>query len=196
MATGYTSEIEKGISFNEFCLTCARAFGALIIMRDVSINTTIPNEFKPSTHHKEALKEEVEELRQLSTLTTEQCTELALKQYEEGLKDKIQSDQKQTVLRTKYEDMLKKVELWIPPSSEHIELKNFMVQQIKESMDYDCTPTSHKITLLSGTEWLENQRENTFWSIKYHTERWDEEVESCKRRTKWVKLLKESLEVV
>lgn len=34
MPTGYTDAIKDGISFNQFILSCARAFGALITMRD------------------------------------------------------------------------------------------------------------------------------------------------------------------
>ena len=35
MPTGYTAElIEKGMEFNDFVLTCARAFGACIELRD------------------------------------------------------------------------------------------------------------------------------------------------------------------
>ena len=36
MATGYTMDIYDGknVSFEDFCLSCARAFGACILQRD------------------------------------------------------------------------------------------------------------------------------------------------------------------
>ena len=37
MPTGYTHELHEGeeISFEKFVMSCARAFGALVLMRDV-----------------------------------------------------------------------------------------------------------------------------------------------------------------
>ena len=47
MPTGYTAPIKDGISFNDFMWGCARAFGALIMMRDDPPGTPIPERFEP-----------------------------------------------------------------------------------------------------------------------------------------------------
>ena len=57
MPTGFTCDIKDGITFERFALNCARAFGALINMRDDSLDAEIPDEIKPSDHHVKALAE-------------------------------------------------------------------------------------------------------------------------------------------
>ena len=47
MPTGYTCQIETGITFEQFALNCSRAFGALSNMRDDPSGTPIPNKIKP-----------------------------------------------------------------------------------------------------------------------------------------------------
>lgn len=43
MPTGYTADLmEKGMEFKPFVLQCARAFGALITMRDDSLDAPSP----------------------------------------------------------------------------------------------------------------------------------------------------------
>ena len=51
MPTGYTAKIADGQTFEEFILSCARAFGALVEMRDEPADAPIPEEFKPSAYH-------------------------------------------------------------------------------------------------------------------------------------------------
>ena len=55
MPTGYTSKIADGIGFKDFALSCARAFGACIEMRDDPSDKPIPNEFKPNDYHKKRM---------------------------------------------------------------------------------------------------------------------------------------------
>lgn len=38
MPTGYTADIKDGITFRDFALRCARAFGATIMQRDEDIS--------------------------------------------------------------------------------------------------------------------------------------------------------------
>lgn len=56
MATGYTHPVAEGTvtDFATFALDCARAFGALITIRDDPPGTPIPDEFTPSTWNAEA----------------------------------------------------------------------------------------------------------------------------------------------
>ena len=57
MPTGYTAKLmEQGQTFPEFIMSCARAFGALIMMRDDPANAPIPEKFEPSDYHVRALK--------------------------------------------------------------------------------------------------------------------------------------------
>ncbi len=57
MPTGYTAAVQNGTvtRFADFAMNCARAFGALVELRD-EMDAPIPDTFKPSTHHSESLK--------------------------------------------------------------------------------------------------------------------------------------------
>lgn len=54
--------------------------------------------------------------------------------------------------------MLDQVQLWQPPTDDHMGLKEFMIQQIEESIKFDCASYAEDrvsmIRLLSGDEWL------------------------------------------
>ena len=87
MPTGYTSDIEKGITFNEFTMQCARAFGACISMRDDPGDKPIPKEFKPSTYHIEGIKKAKEKMVQLKKMSLETATQEAGKEFTEEAKE-------------------------------------------------------------------------------------------------------------
>ena len=66
MPTGYTAELmEKGEPFNRFVMRCARAFGALIDLRDAQMDAPIPEKFEPSDYHVKALAKALAELERL-----------------------------------------------------------------------------------------------------------------------------------
>jgi hypothetical protein len=68
MPTGYTAAIKDGISFQQFAMACARAFGALVMMRDEPSSAPIPD-FQPSNFHVEHLELARAELARLQALT-------------------------------------------------------------------------------------------------------------------------------
>lgn len=139
MPTGYTAEIEKDQSFEDFVLGCARAFGATIHQRDD------PSSSKPrlrtedeDSYYIKALKEAKEEVALLEAMSTEERVTHGAKLRQEALDRQQQFFNKKVVLRQKYMDMLAKVEAWYPPTPNHQELKSFMINQITQSIDFDC----------------------------------------------------------
>ena len=73
MPTGYTAKLmEKGKSFDEFVLFCARAFGACIDMRDEDMNAPIPEQFQPSAYYQKSVDENSAELTRLESMTNEE----------------------------------------------------------------------------------------------------------------------------
>lgn len=195
MPTGYTYLIEKGISFNDFVLQCARAFGALITMRDEPANAVIPDEFKPSDYNKVELQKSREELESIKQITVNEADIMAEKEYKRDL-DNFQkriSDKRE--LKRKYQDMLNSVLKWVPPTSDHEGLRSFMIEQIKGSIDFDCSEKDDDPPKLkSGREWLEEKINSCLRDISYHEKAWKEEVDRCRERTDWVKKLKDSLQ--
>ena len=192
MPTGYTADIKNGISFEKFVLGCARAFGALISMRDDPNDAEIPDEFKPSEHHSKNLIKAFNEKAKLETLTKEQI-DLAVfhynKEQQEYYEKRIKDNNE---LKQKYMDMLIQVLDWTPPTPDHKELRNFMITQINESIQHDCYEPNVPEEI-SPEKWFDAQISSVNWSITYHTEQSQKEKETCENRTKWVRELKNSL---
>ena len=193
MATGYTHSIEKGISFKDFTMRCARAFGALIEMRDEPMDKEAPENFEPSTYHSEALKKSENRLKELKFIDHTDMCDAAELEYKETVEKELRWSKERNELKQKYNDMLFNVENWQPPTPDHNDLKRFMIEQIESSIKFDCKNYQSDIKKLSGDEWIEKEVNSAIRNIKYHSEGHIKEIERIKRRNKWVKDLRESL---
>lgn len=189
MPTGYTAPIEKGISFREFVLNCARAF----ISRD---DKAITDDVKPSEYHSNELKKLQQELRDLHVMTVEEADIRAHKEYSELKNGNETFLKNKDELRKKYDLMLVEVIKWCPPTHEHDALKEFMIDQIQKSINFDCGDYSHILQepcLLPPLQWINKERDRIFHDIKYHTKEDNEERERVALNNKWVRDLKECL---
>jgi hypothetical protein len=198
MPTGYTADIYEGkqVSGRDFILTCARAFGALVSMRDDSLDVQIPNEFIPSTYHKEALEQEQSRLNEIMALSEEDIEKKIEDDYQATLKSNELYYKKLTDLKARYESTLAEVKLWEPPTPDHIALKEYAIGQLQKSIEYDCGRIEKYLEIPkkpSTKEWLENRIESANWGIEYHTKSNEEEIRRAAENTDWVKALKESL---
>jgi len=197
MPTGYTAAIADGISFNDFIMKCARAMGACIMMRDESVDAEIPQKFEPSDYHKKALETTSLELKSLDGMTKKKATELAGQDYKKEVADIQKAIEKKNELKIKYKVMLIQIRGWNPPTPDHVGLKDFMIQQIESSIDYDCDNTfwlKRKPVLLSPQEWIGKKRTALLKNLDYHNEQNLQEIERTESRTAWVKALRKSLE--
>jgi hypothetical protein len=198
MSSGYTEKIKEGISFNNFAMLCARAFGACVEMREDPLSAEIPQEFKPSTWHYDSLQKAKQKLQEVRKITLTQAAEKAETEYKQRVKELTKRTEEMVVLFDKYNDMLSKIDAWKPPTKDHIELKNFMRNQITDSMKFDCDVEYYRkeikdLVKLSGLEWKKEQIQGCKQDIAYHTKNWKRDVTLAKGRTKWVKALRRSL---
>lgn len=201
MPTGYTADIKDGISFKEFLLNCSRAFGALVHLRDQP-DAEIPDEIEPKTYHKEKLSELRSELKKVNQMEDEEI----LEEWEQIRDDAIGRAEKSISeaqeLREKYEDMLEKVKDWEPPTEDHQNLKDFMIEQIEKSIDFDCSKTYSQKQLVnwknkekpSPYEYRQQRIESIQDDIKYHEEKWESEKKRAKDKTEWIRELKKSVD--
>jgi hypothetical protein len=200
MPTGYTAKIEDGISFEEFVLTCARQFSALVTMKDDPLDTKIPDKFEPSNHIVEKIKETQEELEMLQYITEGEADMQAQREYEEQMKSLIERLYEKRKLRRKYENMLNKVYSWEPPTEDHQPLKNFMIQQLEDSIRHDC---NEKIVYelmpnrpMTGREYINFWKDQLQKDLEYYQNQYQNEKRRAEERTQWVKQLKNSLESI
>jgi hypothetical protein len=196
MSTRYTAKlVEEGQTFQEFALGCARAFGALISMRDDASDVPIPDEFVPSDYHEKQLAEAQAHLAELQEMSWEEREALGQAEKEKDIDSAENSLLRELGQNTKIDEMLANVKAWHPPTGEHQGLKDFMLQQLE--MSYNSTKYIREmINELDGKfprDYYLSVVAQARRNIEYHTEEHAKEVKRASERTAWVRQLKESL---
>ncbi len=195
MPTGYTSDLYEGkdVTFQEFAAQCARAMQPLVMMREEPMDAPIPEKFEPSSYHIEKLDEAKKDLKELESLPDQEAESRASREYGKDCVAYEKSVKNQTAIAARYNKMLKKVEAWTPPSDDHVPFKDYMREQLTESIDFDCHFYGEAPKRLSGKEWLKKKIKKAEWNIDYHWEENEGEKQRAEDRTEWVQKLRESL---
>lgn len=198
MPTGYTAELYENEkqSFEDFVLSCARAMCACVMQRDDPASD-LPKLQKPSDFYAKELEEANVRLRSLKGLTREGAEIKASQERTEKLREREANDYHALQVLKRYQTMLTKVKQWIPPSKDHEGLKDFMVQQLEESMRFDChTGDYPKIPeVVSGEQWRQAQIEDTLKDIARLTKHHLDEIKRTEHRNNWIAQLYKSLGV-
>ncbi len=199
MATGYTYAVVEGriTTFNEFARECARAFGALITMRDDPAGTEIPEEFKPDiSHYDENISQDLENLENLLRGDCEITRKMYKRDMDYERKHFTERREKAKLAVERCENILKRVREWNPPTHEHINMKDFMIEQLESTIKFDGISESEmneKFREKPFQQWLKETTAATEKSILWSRKHKEEEIDRCKKRTEWVKDLRESL---
>lgn len=195
MPTGYTADIKDGISFEQFVLNCAKAFGACISMRDLPSDTPIPEEFEPCKYHADQLAEVRETLAAYESMDYEEATRKCAFEYQADEDNRRRQLQENLNQLESYRGMLAHVQAWVAPSADHEGLKDFMVKQIEESIKWDDSTKylTEPTPMIDVTDWLEAKKAKAIKDIEYHKEKNAEEIKRTAERNQWVRQLRESL---
>jgi hypothetical protein len=139
MATGYTSPVAEGTitSAKEFAELCVRNFGIAITMREEPMDAKLPEQFKVEDYHVRSLETAKEKLRHFMSLTQEERQA----SFSDAVAQEIEQCKKyleeKSGTQARYEAMIEKINAWeITP--DWINLKEFMLDQLKSSMECDC----------------------------------------------------------
>lgn len=199
MPTGYTAMLQDNpdVPFADFAKQCARAFGACIMQRDDPHDALPdPNE-QPSRYH----VEELEELRSRLAWLGEASDVDLLAEQDKAIADHVRSCkegiEKKKQIEANYRRMLALAEAWEPPTPDHRGLKEFMVKQITESIDWDCDTSywdSKELRVLTAADYRSQQIKEVADDIEYHEKQNREEVDRCNQRNEWKRQLFASLE--
>jgi hypothetical protein len=203
MPTGYTAIIEEkeNVTFKEFALCCARAFGACVDMRDEPFDKEIPKEFKPNMYHAEKLKIFENEYKNFEKIADNEVRINAKNDFDTELKRIDVNIKRAKEILKRYALIRAKVMKWNPPTSEHVGLKDFMLSQIdmctKDGREVNYYEEERrKLILKSVEEWKADKKKSLLWSISYHSKEHKAEVERTASRNKWIKDLRHSLEEI
>jgi hypothetical protein len=200
MPTGYTAKLYDGeqVTFPDFVMQCARAFGALIDMRDEPMDAPVPEEFEPSPFYREqheAAKARIAEVSAWDDATADQQAQAA---YDREVAEVAEHDAKARERKACYGAMLAQVQAWQPPTPDHAGLKDFMTDQLEKSIDIDAKEWREYSfwdapERLSGTAYRQRELESARADATRAVKHMDEETERARRRTEWVRALRASL---
>ena len=143
MPTGYTTPVQQGeiTDFRTFALSCSRAFGAAIMMRDDPI-TMLPTverlkENSSLEYHRKKITEAQADLLKLTAMTPEEIAAAAKAENDRARTSYERNALEIAAYYARYTTMLEKAKAWEPPSAEHENLKEFMIEQITSSIKFD-----------------------------------------------------------
>lgn len=179
MPTGYTHSIKDGITFKDFVMNCSRA---------------MPERFEPTDYHVTQIKDLEAKLMRLRYMNPDECQAEADTKHDKDVQGELDRNREDNVLLGRYNTMLTKVKSWNPPTSEHQGLKDFMIEQLTSSIDWDCRPNdAREIPKPSERAHIEEQINITLKTIAYHRKAHEEEVERTEGRNLWIGQLRDSL---
>lgn len=187
--------MESGQTFQDFTLQCARAFGALVTMRDDDMDAPIPERFEPSDYSVKRLAEANAELARLQAMTNDEKITFGESKKAESLASTEKWLAKEIEQNKRLEEMEASVNKWTPPSADHAELKAFMLQQIsvsKHRFDY-VEESLAETRAKSPMDFYAESVATATRDIEYHTKEYGKEMERANSRTEWVRQLRESL---
>lgn len=197
MPTAYTSFVadNENYTFPEFAMLCAREFGALASMRDEPLDTPVPERFEPNDFYKkqyEAAKAEYDAF--IANPPTEEELSKEYDKYvtlEKDTYDKVIADKRER--RGRYERMLTKALKWQPPTPEHQALRRFMIQQLQESIEFDCA--EYDLALPDREQYVSYRMNPEVYrgTRDRNHARWKSEIERVAKVNRWIKDLRDSL---
>ena len=194
MTTAYTAAIHdnQNITFRNFALNCARAFGPLATLKDSS--GPIPETLPVNQYHAEEAAEAEKDLAAFQAMSPEEVEQLCAGAYAKACAEWSEVQKQKHWLRMRYNHMLDEVRSWVAPSKDHLNLKLFMEQQLVDSIKYDCTDYgTAPVRQEYGQQWFEQKRRALKEELAYHRKKYEEEVQRTAWRNAWLKSLRDSL---
>jgi hypothetical protein len=201
MPTAYTAEVENQ-TFAEFVMTCARAFSPLIDLIDQPLTSDTPIEIEPSPYHMDKLTEAKEECRNFCCLNDSEQQDLYRKEMEEIRERHLRRLSKNSLVINRHKQMLDKVHAWTPPSIDHRNLKNFMIEQLTTSMEFEtdtatledqCFKAEKNPTTPSFNDWYLDKLSGFERTLSYHRHAYEKELKMTEQKNRWIRQLVDSL---
>lgn len=188
--------LDQKQTFSEFMLGCSRAFGALVHMRDDPSTAAIPEQLVASDYYLKQQKVAETELQRLLKLSAEQqCFEgETLKRT--TLEAKYKAQEVEADEASQICTMIKLVEIWSPPTSEHFGLKTFALDQLRRSLPKESNWIKQSIKeseAKSEMKFFYEKIASLKQNIEYYKKEYAEEKKRIEGANNWLQALRESL---
>ncbi|KWT70725.1 hypothetical protein APY04_0786 [Hyphomicrobium sulfonivorans] len=197
MPNSYTAGVQDGTvtDLSQYALLCARAFGALISMRDDRMDAPTPDLIEPGPCYAEALSEATARIDELKRMSPEDIEFASKRFHADALAAWEKRQQDKAEQRARYVAMLEKVRNWSPPTADHEPFKSFMVDQIEKSIEWDCREfPDPEPTTPTPKDWHIEQLVAASRRLAMCEGAHREEVERAESKTKWLTELRSSLD--
>lgn len=138
-----------------------RSFDITTHQRDDALDAPLKAR-EASAYHPKTLATAKEHIAKVDAMSTEECAQAAQAEYEAVKKRLEESIEKTQQQRASLETALEQAHAFIPPTNKHKNLKNVMVQELEDTIRFDCDASHLKEQLanlkpLSGEEWHAEQ---------------------------------------
>lgn len=195
MPTGYTAKLYDGQdqSLRDFILTCSRAMTPTIRQRDEDLSNPPRQQQRPDTsYYDEHLTTARATLAEAMAWTEQEAEEQAEQDHQRQMAAWKKSDDIRGERSSRYLRMLDEVLDWVPPTPEHQGLKDFMAEQLRSSIYFDCQrygPPDGK----SGEEYRALTITTAERNIAYYEEEIQKEIARVSGANAWIDALYASL---
>lgn len=195
MPTGYTHKVQNGeiTELKDFAVECAKAF--MIQMRDAPANAPLPDKVEPDTAYYDARIAELRaELEGLAQMTHEERAAASRKAYDDEIAQRAKWKAEREEQRDRYTSMQETVQGWRPPTDKHQGLKDFMLEQLRTSIQFDCSEHSEApVKLLDPMGWWTKRINTTKRTLDDRILDREKIVENARLSDKWLQDLRTSL---
>lgn len=203
MPTGYTAKIyeDKNVDFKDFVMDCSRAFGAFASLRDEP-NAELPEKIQLNVEYYEnIIKKSKKEIQRVNSLSDEEISSIIEQNRIEEIGRLKEAIENRKIIEKRYLKVLKEAQDWEPPSEDHYNLKEFMIEQLNTSIQSDCNYSYYeqllKDLLNNKVESVDEYKNNAISKfeddITFYTKRIHEDMSKNYDTNVWIKELRDSL---
>lgn len=175
--------------FTDFVWECARHF-----VEFDDPEHPLPTEFSPNPYYAECMAAGEMELNRFLTFTLEEARVEMEREYAIRLREFEYLNTEYQKSMARYKELRRQVRGWKPPTADHASLKVFMLEKLDEKYRWDFGPIRPE-PVSDFDEWYEQRLLYLKNDLERRRKNYQDEFESCAKKTEWVRELKKSLEV-
>ena len=204
MPTGYTKYIEDNTitTGTDFLKLCTRNFGVSVDVKDCDLSVATPEHAEVDPCYEKIYRDCLEKKNRYRKMSLSSAKQDMCDHWRDKTANAKQILDRYLQSNQKYLKIRKEIEEWIPPTKEHIELKQFALKQIDISMCKKTDIEFYKKRMneelnLSDAEVKRYLSENISLYEQETIEAyqaWQEQVKQAEERTLWMKQFLKSLE--
>lgn len=184
-----------------FLKLCLRNFNIAINMRDEPLSKPVPTQFEPNPYYKNDYEKTVETRNKYRQMTFEEAKKELIEKHKKDIESAKKSLDEFVAEDERYMKVRDEIEKWIPPTSEHENVKKFALNQIDISLNTDmreyCNKELNKdLDISDEAVHLYMNEINEFYenSVTRAYKDWQEELKKTADKNMWMKQFLDSLE--